>query len=264
MLYLTTPMTMLLTPFFTHLPNAPPIWQPSKRSLHLGICFFSACSLIFKDSAGHTLDKDPDHLPQWRFLCVRSSLSLITDHLGLLAFFSSHALNSRSDLVDTPRKSEWACKTLRLQEKRKPRLMLLSRYPRTYCGPSHGTSLLWGLLSNKLLFPSRVLTRYRSKASCTRTTRIRPLVYKGKIAVGSSTGPRWSTLKAFLAESTTLCRLRLPENINVLCYNFRKATRSQGNRNFQLSYILRGPPCTGGPLLTERSLRGTWLHYEQL
>lgn len=79
---------------------------------------------------------------------------------------------------------------------------------------------------------------------------------QGEDTCGQLNGPQESALKVFLAQSTTICRLRLPEN-NVLCYSFRKATGSQGNRNVQFSYVLRGPPCTGGPLLTERSLRGT-------
>ena len=39
---------VLLNPFplFTHPPKAPPIWQPSKCSLYLWICFCSACLFI--------------------------------------------------------------------------------------------------------------------------------------------------------------------------------------------------------------------------
>ena len=39
---------VLLSPFifFSHTPNAPPIWQPSKHSLYLQFCFCSACLFI--------------------------------------------------------------------------------------------------------------------------------------------------------------------------------------------------------------------------
>lgn len=141
----------------------------------------------------HTRWKSQATSPHLKCLYLGSCLILVTDHLGYLFFFSFHALNSHSYVLETQLKSECAKFP---SKNRSPGSWFFSLSTLGLTVHPLTELLCSGTCSNKLIFSSNILNGYCGRASCTliRTTRVHPvvtLIYKGVISVGSSTGPRW-------------------------------------------------------------------------